>query len=57
MPYLCITRQINTRTNTLFLPSTDEIHAAAVCRKKVNSTEGQDIKINRAGAISGYFKG
>lgn len=37
--------------------STDEVHASAVCRKKVNTTDGEMIKINRAGAVSGYLKG
>ena len=37
--------------------STDEVHASTVCRKKVNTTDGEMIKINRAGAVSGYLKG
>ena len=37
--------------------STDEVHASTVCRKKVNTTDGEVIKINRAGAVSGYLKG
>ena len=36
--------------------STDEIYGSAACRKKVNKTE-ESLKINRAGAVSGYFKG
>ena len=40
-----------------FIYSTDEVHASAVCRKKVNTTDGEMIKINRAGAVSGYLKG
>ena len=39
------------------LYSTDEVHASTVCRKKVNTTDGEMIKINRAGAVSGYLKG
>ena len=37
--------------------STDEVYGSAVCRKKVNSTEGETTNINRAGAVSGYLKG
>ena len=36
--------------------STDEVYGSAVCRKTVNKTE-EMLKINRAGAVSGYFKG